>query len=182
MKEGGKIMGNEKIDLKATEGISRNNLLLYFAKKMNQNEKDILNPASLKEEDINQSILRVYERTGILFDEILSMQQKVNLDDYGADILLQSILDLMDVLQYDNPLPIAIKFFTNRVLQAYAIANRYSTGEGTKIFYKMTSAIAENSTRIDQTAIIDESFLGKIKSLYGKSTNKPKEKNGDGFD
>lgn len=175
-------MANEKIDLKATEGISRNNLLLYFAKKINQDEKDILNPASLKEEDINQSILRVYERTGILFDEILSMQQKVNLDDYGADILLQAILELMDILQYDNPRSDAIKFFSNRVLQAYAIANRYSTGEGKKIFYRMTSAIAENSTRIDQTAIIDESFIGKIKELYRNPNVKAKSKNTDGFD
>jgi hypothetical protein len=177
-------MGNEKIDLKATEGISRNNLLLYYAKKISEDEKAILNPANLKEEDMNQSILRVYERTGILFDEILSMQQKVNLDDYGADILLQSILDLMDILSFKKPLPEAIDFFSNRVLQAYAIANRYSTGEGKKIFYKMTSAIAENSTRIDQTAIIDESFLGKIKALYGRNSKKSKSNSnsGDGFD
>lgn len=174
-------MGNEKVDLKAAEAISRNNLLLYFGKKMNQDEKEILNPAALKDEDINQSLLRVYERTGILFDEILSMQQKVNLDDYGADILLQSILDLMDILQYDNPRPDAIRFFSNRVLQAYAIANRYSTGEAKKIFYRMTSAIAENSTRIDQATIIDESFIDKIKDLYQNGIKKGKGKNNDGF-
>lgn len=176
-------MANEKIDLKATEGISRNNLLLYFAKKINEDEKSIINPAGLKDEDINESLLRLYEQKGILFDEILSMLQKVNLDDYGADILLQAILDLMDILSYKKPLPEAITFFSNRVLQAYAIANRYSTGEAKKIFYRLTSAIAENSTRIDQTAIIDESFLDKIKEMYRKSGGKKsKSNNGDGFD
>ncbi|WP_371801755.1 hypothetical protein [Candidatus Lokiarchaeum ossiferum] len=164
-------MSQQKRDFAALAETSRNNLLKIFGMKLMENNDRILHPVS----DTLEASLQEITDQGFDYFYLLEMLQNTSLDRWAVTQLLETVLDFLDILSYDRPLKVAVKFFFNRILQAYAIAVTYSSGEGNAIFYRFFSTLNENSTRITQEALVDDSYYEKADEM-ADSKKKKKEK------
>lgn len=165
-------MSQQKRDFAALAETSRNNLLKIFGKWLMETNDKILNP----ENDVMNDSLQEISDHGYDYFYLLEMLQNTGLDKWAVTQLLGTILDFLDILSYERPLRVAVKFFFNRILQAYAIAVTYSSAEGNAIFYRFFSTLNENSTRISQEALVDDSYYEKADEMKDSKKKKKKKK------
>jgi hypothetical protein len=161
---------DRKTDFKALAETSRNNLLRIFGTWLMETNEKVIHP----ENKIENQTLKSIEDHGYDYYNLLEMLQNTGMDDWAVTQLLGTIIDFLDILGYERPLPVAVRYFFNRILKAYAIAVTYSSSGANKIFYRFFSTLNENSTRITQEALIDDSYYEKADKM-GKKTKKTKK-------
>lgn len=161
---------DRKTDFKALAETSRNNLLRIFGTWLMETNNKVTNP----DQKIENQTLKSIKDHGYDYYNLLEMLQNTGMDDWAVTQLLGTIIDFLDILGYERPLDVAIKFFFNRILKAYAIAVTYSSSEANKIFYRFFSTLNENSTRITQEALVDDGFYAKADNM-GKKSKKTKK-------
>ncbi len=169
------IMTDRKTDFKALAETSRNNLLRIFGTWLMETNDKVTHP----DKKIENQTLKSIKDHGYDYYHLLEMLQNTGMDDWAVTQLLGTILEFLDILGYERPLPVAVKFFFNRILKAYAIAVTYSSSESNKIFYRFFSTLNENSTRITQEALVDDSYYTKADEMSKKTKKIKKIKKDD---
>lgn len=102
---------------------------------------------------------------GIEPDKISEMICNTALDEFGSNVFTQSLLELIEVLSYDEPNPDVVKFFYDRLHEAYYFALQRDQKKAIHIFYDNLKAVAQNSVKLDTVALPSKTMFRQMKRL-----------------
>jgi hypothetical protein len=102
---------------------------------------------------------------GIEPDKITEMISNTALDEFGSNVFTQSLLELLDILDYDEPDPETVKFFYDNLQQAYYFGFQRDQKKATRIFYDNLKAAAQNSIKIDTVAMPSKTVFRQLRRL-----------------